>query len=92
LKKKKLFTLQFLDNEHLIDKIKEMFEYILEEYSSYPLKIIQKRYCWMPNSDEEENENEEVCAKVSDYLFKIVEKLLKMIHFLNEMISILTNS
>jgi hypothetical protein len=67
-----------------------MFEYILEEYSSYPLKIIQKRYCWMPNSDEEENEK--VCAKVNDYLFKIVEKLLKMIHFLNEMISILTKS
>ena len=85
IEEKDLFA-KFLENENLIDKIKEMFVYILEEYTSYPLEMVQKRYCGLPidydyyDYDEEEDEtreeksNREVRAKVKAYLIKIVEK------------------
>ena len=84
IEEKDLFA-KFLKDENLIDKIKEMFVYILEEYTSYPLESIAESYCKLPidydyyDYDEtpEEKSNREVRAKVKAYLIEIIEKLLK---------------
>ena len=78
----------FLNNQSLIDKIIEMFEYILEEYNRYPKDCIKKSYCELPidydyyDYDEQENEteiekmNRENSSKVKEYLTKITEKIV----------------
>ena len=80
---------KFLENENLINKIKEIFELILEEHTRYPLDAIETRYCMLPvdydyfDYDEEDDEtpeeksNREVRSKVKFYLNAVVQTFKK---------------
>ena len=77
---------KFITNEDLINRIIEMFVYILNEKGRYPLSCIKEIYSDLSQDfDHEENEWEtpeekiirENCLQVEFFLNEIVEKILK---------------
>jgi len=84
---------KFLEDENLINRIVEMFIYILEEYVSYPSEALKDNYAHLPmdydyyDFDEEPDETLEEKtirisrSKVKDYLTKISEEIYKRKEF-----------
>jgi hypothetical protein len=87
------FFSKFLEDENLIDKIVEMFIFILEEDGSYPIEALDDNYAHLPidydyyDFDEEPDETLEKKiirisrSKVKDFLTKISQKICKRKEF-----------